>query len=57
MQLPINVNWTNLPAESRITESGKPLRDVPDIKILDRGEHWLKVEVGAGRYHFEVPWK
>jgi hypothetical protein len=57
VRLPLNVNSTNLPAESSITESGKPLRDASGMKILDQEDFHLKVRIEAGQYHFELPWK
>ena len=38
-------------------QAASVLGKVPDIKILDQGVQGIKVEGGAGRYHFEMPWK
>ena len=57
VNLPGNAERKIKPDESKITESGKPLRDAPGVKILGREEYRLKVEVEAGRYRFEMPWE
>jgi alpha-L-rhamnosidase len=56
VQLPTNVDQANAPIDA-ITESGKPLGKVPDIKILGQGDQGTIVEVDAGLYHFKMPWK
>lgn len=60
IQLPANTSATAfIPLPDRpnpqITESGKPLKESPGIKILDNPPpNRLALELPSGRYHFEV---
>jgi alpha-L-rhamnosidase len=56
VRLPTGMSKANSRPEDAISESGRPLAQSPDVKIVDRGDLWLQVEVAAGRYHFEMPW-
>jgi alpha-L-rhamnosidase len=57
VSLPLNVNATDELAK-KVTESGKPLAEAPGVKVLDKAEPLhVDVEVGAGEYHFVMPWK
>jgi alpha-L-rhamnosidase len=57
VNLPGNAERKIKPDESKITESGKPLRAAPGVKILGLEDLRVKVEVEAGRYRFEIPWE
>jgi alpha-L-rhamnosidase len=56
VRLPMGGSKTDSRAEDPITESGRPLAQLPEAKIVGRGDSWLEVEVAAGRYDFEMPW-
>jgi alpha-L-rhamnosidase len=37
---------------SKVTEGGKPLPDVKDIKIVEARDGWVILQVGSGKYRF-----
>jgi alpha-L-rhamnosidase len=61
VSLPCSLNDATKDAKElakAITESGKPLSGSPGVKVLDKAESsHVDVEVGAGEYHFVMPWK
>jgi alpha-L-rhamnosidase len=58
IELPLRINKAAASAESFITESGKLLKDAPNVKILETKDFTsVKVQIDAGKYRFEMPWK
>ena len=58
VEVPVNTTATLfLPATdaSAITESGKPLAAVKEIKNLGKEEAYVKLQVGSGKYQFLMP--
>jgi alpha-L-rhamnosidase len=58
VELPLRLNKAATAIESLITESGKPLKNAPNVKILETNDFTsVKVQIDAGKYRFEMPWK
>ena len=61
ISLPYRLNDATMDAKElakAITESSRPLSEAPGVKVLDKAESsHVDVEVGAGDYHFSMPWK
>lgn len=58
VELPLRINKATTAIESFITESGKPLKDSPNVKILETKDFTsVKIQIDAGKYRFEMPWK
>jgi alpha-L-rhamnosidase len=57
VRLPTTAKTPDSAYVSKITESGKPLRDAPGVRVLPPKDSCVPVEVVAGQYHFEIPWK
>jgi alpha-L-rhamnosidase len=56
-KLPLKFDKTATAAETLVTESGKALKESPNVKILETEGSTLKIQLDAGRYRFEMPWK
>jgi alpha-L-rhamnosidase len=57
VEIPANTTATiYIPATdiSQVTESGKALPDISDIKFTTTVNGYVEVETGSGKYHFEV---
>lgn len=58
VQIPANseaIVYLPAKAAEEITESGIPLKDVGECRILEtHNEHYILVSVGSGNYIFEV---
>ncbi|MGB2906690.1 MAG: family 78 glycoside hydrolase catalytic domain [Candidatus Aminicenantaceae bacterium] len=57
VQIPVNAEATvYLPSlkDSRIFESGRPIEDIKDIRLLQKEEQSAIYRIGSGRYIFEI---
>ena len=60
VEVPANTKATvYLPTENAgaVTESGKPLSSIKEIRQLESEDGYLKIETGSGKYRFSFPGK
>ena len=58
-QVPANTTATvHVPAKESapVTEGGKPLEQVPGLKVVDRKPSAVVLEIGSGNYEFRSRW-